>query len=382
MNKVLNNYAWMRTSSLNMIRYPHATTKEVEMSALSNALSYDPLQDSMHKCFKGVLWKDPVAHFYINESGELNKLTEELSNDKYKQRRVVYFRVGKRDIMSIAFRDRVVQRSLNDNILYPAIAPTLIRNNCACQVGKGTKDGRERMIKMIRREWRLYGTDLYCLKCDIKSYYGSLPHSVGIAELERVLPDDVMSFLRDHVLNVYDGDVGYIAGNQTVQIIGISALSPLDHFIKEKLRVKSYVRYMDDFILISHDKEYLEYCLREIKKRLNSYGLQLNERKTKLFSLKEQNIEFLGFDFHLAENGKVCVYVASNKIKRKRVELARMASKVKRGEKDRESADQAYRDWRKHAEYGDTYNFLKRMDTFYYGLYKEDSNEDTSKFTT
>ena len=179
-------------------------------------------------------------------------------------------------------------------------------------------------------------------------------------------------FLKDRILSVYEGDEGYIAGNQTVQIIGISALSQMDHFIKEKLRIKGYVKYMDDFILLSHDVEYLIHCKEEIEKYLAKIGLELNEKKTKIIDLSEKPIEFLGFDFQLTETGKVCAYVASGKIKNKRKQLYRMAQKVKRGEKERESADTAYMDWRTHAMYGDTYTFLKRMDKYYFGLYGEE----------
>ena len=340
---------------------------------LNDVINADVLYIAMLRCLRGVLWKDSVAHFYINWATEINRLIEEIESGKYKQRKPAYFHVGKRDIMSIAFRDRCVQRALNDFVLYPTISPTLIRGNCACQTGKGTLDAKDYLKKIIRREWRNHETKIYALKCDIKGYYKNISHDIGESELKRVISNSVFEFLKDKILSVYEGDKGYIAGNQTVQIIGISALSPMDHYIKEKLRIKGYVRYMDDFILLSHDIEYLMYCRDKIEKYLEKIGLELNEKKTKIIDLSEKPIEFLGFDFKLTETGKVCAFVASGKAKHKRKQLYRMTQKVKRGEKERESADKAYMDWRTHVMYGDTYSFLKRMDKYYFGLYGEEA---------
>lgn len=339
---------------------------------LNDVITPDILYDAMCKCLKGVMWKDSAAHFYINWPTEIRRIMKEIESGQYKQRNPTYFRVGKRDIMGIAFRDRCIQRALNDYVIYPAISPTLIRGNCACQIGKGTLDAKNYLKKIIRKEWRNHGGIIYALKCDIKGYYKNIPHDVGETELKRVLTKDVFEFMRDKVLSVYKGNKGYIAGNQTVQIIGISTLNPIDHYIKEKLRVKGYVRYMDGFILVSHDLEYLKFCKAMIEGKLKNIGLELNKKKTKIISLSDECVEFLGFDFKLTESGKVCAFIASTKAKKKKMQLYRMTQKVLQGEKDRESADKAYTDWKKHAMYGDTYKFLKRMDKYYYGLYGEE----------
>ena len=98
----------------------------------------------------------------------------------------------------------------------------------------------------------------------------------------------------------------------------------------------------------------------------------LNIKERSFIDLEKECIEFIGFDFKLTETGKVCAFVASQKVKNKRIQLYRMAQKVKRGEKERESADKAYMDWKTHVMYDDTYTFLKRMDKYYFGLYGEE----------
>ena len=82
----------------------------------------------------------------------------------------------------------------------------------------------------------------------------------------------------------------------TSQILAIFYLNDLDHYIKEKLGIKYYIRYMDDGILIHHDKEYLKYCLEKINKLcINNYKLKLNS-KTKIYNIKD-GIDFLGFRY-------------------------------------------------------------------------------------
>ena len=106
---------------------------------------------------------------------------------------------------------------------------------------------------------------------------------------------------------------GLPIGNMSSQVFAILYLNNLDHYIKEKLKIKYYIRYMDDFILIHKDKEYLKYCLKEIKKELEKIELKLNN-KTVIIP-KREGINFLGYRFKVINN-KVIVFM-SNKNKRK-----------------------------------------------------------------
>ena len=83
----------------------------------------------------------------------------------------------------------------------------------------------------------------------------------------------------------------------TSQILAIFYLNNLDHFIKEKLYIKYYIRYQDDGILLSNDKEYLRYCLGEISNFIFDYGLCLND-KTKIIKVSKEGLDFLGFRFY------------------------------------------------------------------------------------
>ena len=92
------------------------------------------------------------------------------------------------------------------------------------------------------------------------------------------------------------------------QVLAILYLNELDHFIKEKLNIKYYIRYMDDGLLIHESKDYLKYCLREIVKILDKYKLELNN-KTKIININEGFV-FLGFKYYI-KNNKVIMKVKS-----------------------------------------------------------------------
>lgn len=103
---------------------------------VESIIGSEALYESMMKCKKGVIWKDSVAHYYLNGIEETLKLSQQLRDNTYVPRAPKHFKIThpkERDVVSIAFRDRVYQRSLNDNQIYPAMTQSLIKTNCACQ---------------------------------------------------------------------------------------------------------------------------------------------------------------------------------------------------------------------------------------------------------
>lgn len=102
------------------------------------------------------------------------------------------------------------------------------------------------------------------------------------------------------------------------QIIAVMYLDKLNHFIKEKLKIKRYVLYMDDGVLFHEDKEYLKYCRCEIINFLKSLKLDINDKKTRVDSIKN-GLDFLGFRFTI-RNNKIILKVRNSskkKVKRK-----------------------------------------------------------------
>lgn len=154
-----------------------------------------------------------------------------------------------------------------------------------------------------------------------------------------------------------------------VQIAGISVLDELDHYIKEVLRIKYYIRYMDDFILIHESEEYLNTCREKIEAKLQDKGFAFNQKKTKVYSLRK-GVTFLGFTFKLTDTGKVILILKPKNVKQERKKLYRLVQQAKRGEKPKAKVDECYNGWRNHAAKGNSTKLLRRMDKYYKDLWK------------
>ncbi len=301
------------------------------------------------------------------------KLEEQLHDGTYKQRKPQKFIVTspkRREIVSIGFRDRVYQRSLNDNAIYPEMTRSLIWDNAACQKGKGTDCARDRLKDMMRRHYRKNGVAGYVLQCDIKGYYPSMHHDVVKAKFRKHLDAEVYRMAEEILDGQYEGDVGYNPGSQMIQIAGITLLDEVDHFIKERLRVKNYIRYMDDFILIHEDAEFLKRCRDEIGARLKGLGFEFNPTKTRIYPLS-MGIPFLGFTFRLTATGKVVMILKSENVKNERKKLRRLVHKAKRGELTRKQVNECFAAWIAHASHGNSYKVIQRMKAFYKSLWEE-----------
>ena len=199
-------------------------------------ISFDRLHESYMKCRRGVSWKPTVLHFILNDVTEVFRMSEKLQDGRWKSSRpkpilITYPKV--REGLSIPFKDRVYQRSINDLSLYPSCTRSFIFDNCACQKGKGTSFARRRMKEHLRRWFMKHGSDGWVLQIDVKSYYPTMDHQTVYDEFTRYVPPDVHKMVTDVLRAQYVGDTGFNPGSQMVQIAGISVLNRVDHFIKE-----------------------------------------------------------------------------------------------------------------------------------------------------
>ena len=141
------------------------------------------------------------------------------------------------------------------------------------------------------------------------------------------------------------------------QIIAILYLNELDHYIKEKLKIKYYIRYMDDGILIHESKKYLQYCLKEIEKILDKYKLKLN-KKTKIVNIKN-GFEFLGFRYYI-KNNKVLMKVKNQTKKRFKRKMKNLNYLVNKDKIDVKYLNQVKASYLGHLSYGNTNNLISK----------------------
>ena len=324
------------------------------------------------KCKHCVLWKPSVKHFNLNAVTEVLRMERKLKSGTWKNGRPKPIKIlypKKRDGLSIAIRDRVYQRSINDNVLYPATTRVFILDNCACQKGKGIDFARKRLKKHLWNYYTHYGADGYILQIDVKGYYPNMRHDAVKAKFRRYLDDDTYKRVCDVLDTQYVGDVGYNPGSQMVQIAGISLLDDLDHYCKERLHTRYYLRYMDDILIIYRDRTKLKEILAEIERKLRDIGFRLNDKKTHIAPLKNGFL-FLGFEYRMTETGKVIMTLNSDNIRHERRKLRKLVKLAKSGKITREKVDECYHSWRENASKGNTFKMVQRMDRYYQSLWR------------
>ena len=280
------------------------------------------MYSSLKKCCKNVRWKTSVTQYEVNGLKNTAKVTAEINSGKYKLLPYQEFQIHepkKRHITATRIRDRQVQRSICDTVVYDSITRSFIADNSACQKGRGTQYAIDRLKEHIRRYYRKHGTEGYFLKCDIHHFFESLDHNIIKAQLrKRITNEHYLNMLYD-IIDSFPGEKGIGLGSQVSQLLALMYLDEMDHIIKEKLHIKYYIRYMDDFILVDHNREKLSYSLAELRKYLDTLGLSLN-KKTTLQKLS-QGVIFLGWKFILTDTGKVILKPDKRKLTAKRRKL-------------------------------------------------------------
>lgn len=201
----------------------------------------------------------------------------------------VIYEPKERIIVSQNIIDKIINHLVARYILYPAILPCLLDVNVASRKNLGTSAGLK-IANEYRRICKIKYGVYYILKCDISKFFASINHDILKEKLKRRIKEKSSLEIIDKIID--SSEQGLFIGSMTSQILAIFYLNDLDHFIKENLKVKYYVRYQDDFLLFHPCKKYLKYCLEEIKKFLEKEKLVLN-KKTRIFKSTDRYI-FLG----------------------------------------------------------------------------------------
>lgn len=336
------------------------------MKTYEEIISYDCLKEGLRKSCLGVMWKDSIASYRMNAVKNTCRLRQDLLEGTYKIQPYHVFHISEpkdREIVATRIRDRQFQRSLCDNYMYEAVTKGFIHDNCACQIGKGVTFAHKRMGVHLRRYFNKHGNQGWVLQCDIAKYFPSTPHDSAKAAIRKRVKDDRIYQHVADIIDSFGGDHGIGLGSQASQLIELSLLDDLDHFIKERLRIRHYIRYMDDFLLIHEDRAVLENALCEIREKVESIGLTLN-RKTQIYPLK-RGIKFLRWRYLLTNTGKIVRRMDRRSIIRERRKLRKLGSKVGAGLLPERKLAESYQSWRAHAGTGNTKSIVHMMDGLY-----------------
>lgn len=253
--------------------------------------------------------KNKVERFKDYKCANITKIYNILKNREYKVGPYIHFTLyepKKRDIVSQGMVDKIINHLVSRYILYPAIMPCLIDKNVASREGLGTSAGLK-ATKEFHRVCKVKYGRYYILKCDISKFFASIDIDILKEKIKRKIKDkDALKIVFD-IIDGDDNTSGLGIGNMTSQILAIFYLNDMDHYIKEDLKIKYYVRYQDDFLLFHQSKQYLRECLDKIKKFLEKEHLKLNKKSMILSS--NNNFAFLG----RSKKGKYVRYRRANK---------------------------------------------------------------------
>ena len=277
----------------------------------NNICSFENLFTAYQKARRGKRYLYYTVQFDSHLEENLLELSDELKTQTYHpgKYRTFWIQEPKPRLISAApFRDRIVHHAMID-VIEPLIDNSFIEDSFACRRGRGTHAAIDRCQHYLRRfPW--------VLKCDIRKYFPSIDHDILFSLIKRTIREPrtlwltsvilktsneqetvKMWFPGDDLLTPIERRKGLPIGNLTSQFFANMYLDGLDHFIKQELKCKGYVRYMDDFILFGQSKE----CMWEWKMNIINYlarlRLKLHPKKQEILPSRN-GIPFLGFTLY------------------------------------------------------------------------------------
>ena len=197
-----------------------------------------------------------------------------------------------RHIHKACVKDRVLHRAVF-RILYPIFDRSFIFDSYSCRVGKGTHKAVNRLNDFARKVSKNNMKPCFILKCDVKKYFDSIDQDILIDLIKGKIKEKNAIWLIKEIIKSFSS--GLPLGNITSQLFANIYLNELDKFIKYKLRIRYYIRYCDDFIMLDGNRKYLEELISKIggfiEERLK---LSLHQDKIKI-SRHYQGTYFLGY---------------------------------------------------------------------------------------
>lgn len=254
------------------------------------AVSFRHLLQCHRKARQGTRKTQRVCAFGFRLEQEILQLREELLEGAYHPKPYHYFQVRdpKRRTIAVAdFRDRVVHHAVA-GVLEPIYERCFIHDSYATRKGKGAHAAVFRAQEFLRQS-------AWFLKTDIAQYFDSIRHEVLLEQLERKVKDRQLLDLVARILaNGGQGGVGLPIGNLTSQFFANVYLNGFDHWVKETLRVRRYIRYMDDFVLFGQERQQVK-ALRQLVEEELAARLHLRLKPAATFINRRDNgLSFLG----------------------------------------------------------------------------------------
>lgn len=334
-------------------------------------VDWENLMEAWRKARRGKRYTVAAAAFERDLDVELLRIQRDLVEETYRPGayRSFTIREPKRRVISAApFRDRVVHHALC-NVIEPIYERKFIFDSYANRKGKGTHTALDRCTQFMRR-YR------YVMPLDMQQFFPAIDHAILKGILGRTLAcertmrlcvriiDSGRGILSDqYTVRFFPGDDLFAAtrprglpiGNLTSQFWANVYLNELDQFVKHTLRVKGYLRYVDDFLLFADRKPMLHRWREKIIEFLSALRLTVHETRAQPRPVS-QGLPFLGF---------IVFPTHRRLIRRKGINYRRRLKKLiqayRVGEVAFDKLNASVQSWIGHVSHGDTWGLRRAM---------------------
>lgn len=359
--------------------YAKGYMKEI---AFREAMSFRNMRISARQCARGVSWKPSVQLFEIDALQWTATLHKQILDHSYKSRGFYEFWIKERGkmrfIRSVHVTERCVQKCANNFGVKPLVEPRLIYDNSASRKNKGTDFAIKRLRKHLATHYRKHRKEGGILTFDFRDFFNRIPHKRLYEVIRRIVPDRELYCLMCYFMACF-GTRGLGLGSELSQIAAVLYPDILDHYIKERLHIKGYARYMDDGYLIHHDLDYLKQCLNDIREIVEEIGLELNP-KTKITKFDGGTFVFLKRRFSFSDTGKIVTRLSRQNTTAQRQTMHGQKRKLDEGSAKLASIRQSYASYRGHAIKWDSRATVARMDVLYFELFGDGGSRAEQKY--
>jgi len=241
-----------------------------------------------------------MQEFEFNLMDNIISLHDDLSIKTYKHGSYQFFKIHDpkpRDIHKASVRDRLLHHAVY-RVLYPFFDKTFIPDSFSCRIGKGTHKAINRFRDFAYKISKNHTKTVWILKCDIKKFFASIDQKILIETIKDFIPDKYIVWLISRIIDSFysaNKGKGLPLGNLTSQLLVNIYMNEFDHFVKHKLKAKYYIRYADDFVILSENRNWLEKQIPQIKEFLwRKLRIELHPQKLYIKTLAS-GIDFLGW---------------------------------------------------------------------------------------
>ncbi len=262
-------------------------------------ISLENLLEAWQEFLRGKRKKKDVQEFHANLMDNILELHYDLLYHRYEHGGYKAFKVHDpktRNIHKASVRDRLLHHAIYRQ-LYPFFDRTFIFDSYSCRLGKGTHKAIIRFNQLFLKVSKNNTQTCWVLKGDIRKFFASIDHKILINILKRYIPDENIIWLLTKVIDSFqvESGKGLPLGNLTSQLFANIYLNEFDGFIKHRIKAKYYIRYADDFVILSDDREWLEKQVPKIKEFLQE-RLNLEIHPNKIFiRTVSSGVDFLGW---------------------------------------------------------------------------------------